>query len=188
MKHTPEHTLRQRFPLPRLIALACVAFALLAQTVSSPAQQTPAALEGEIKALQLKQEENKLQQQILEMQKKISEQKSKAGGSKALEAKLTELEGQVKAFNQPLSELQYQRPAMQKNIDHVWTLVAGIMVFFMQAGFALLEMGAVRAKNAINCAMKGLLDFCSASICYLLFGFTLMYGPSAGGFIGGHSF
>lgn len=84
--------------------------------------------------------------------------------------------------------VQHARPAMQRNIDHVWTLTCGILVFFMQAGFVLLEMGAVRAKNAINCAMKGLLDFCSASICYLLFGFTLMYGPSAGGFIGGHSF
>ena len=55
--------------------------------------------------------------------------------------------------------VQHARPAMQRNIDHVWTLVCGILVFFMQAGFVLLEMGAVRAKNSINCAMKGLLDF-----------------------------
>jgi Amt family ammonium transporter len=80
------------------------------------------------------------------------------------------------------------RPAVQKHVDYVWILISGVMVFFMQAGFAMLEMGSSRAKNSINCAMKGLLDFSSSSISYLLFGFTLMFGPSSGGFIGSHSF
>jgi Amt family ammonium transporter len=81
-----------------------------------------------------------------------------------------------------------ERTQIQRNIDHVWTLLAGILVFWMQAGFAMLEIGFTRAKNSINCAMKGILDFCSAAICYLLFGFTLMFGSSTGsGFVGSFS-
>jgi ammonium transporter, Amt family len=95
---------------------------------------------------------------------------------------------QLKILGDPLKAKKEQRPRLQKNLDYVWTLMCGMMVFFMQAGFALLEMGSARAKNCINCAMKGLLDFSSAAICYLLFGFTLMFGASSGGFIGGHSF
>ena len=140
--------------------------------------------------VQLKQLQAKQQQELLDMQKKIEAQKpASPGDPQYLQKKISELESKLKVYETPVVEVKHARPAIQKNIDHVWTLVAGILVFFMQAGCALLEMGAVRAKNAINCAMKGMLDFCSACICYLLFGFTLMYGPSAGGgFIGGHSF
>lgn len=165
----------------RLLAMACVAGAILLASSGSPAQN---ALESELRALQMKQ-----QQELLDMQKKIAtQQAAKPGDPQFLQNKVYELETKLRTYEQPINEVKHERPAMQKNIDHVWTLVAGIMVFFMQAGFALLEMGAVRAKNSINCAMKGMLDFCSAAICYLLFGFTLMYGPSSGGFIGGHSF
>jgi ammonium transporter, Amt family len=105
--------------------------------------------------------------------------------------------GNVVTYSEALGKLEaphtisskIERPALQRNIDHVWILLCGVLVFWMQAGFAMLEMGLTRAKNSINCAMKGLLDFCSATVCYLLFGFTLMFGPSAGGsgFIGTHS-
>jgi ammonium transporter, Amt family len=95
---------------------------------------------------------------------------------------------ELNSLNKPLNPNRLERPAIQTNVDLVWTLVAGILVFWMQAGFAMLEIGFTRAKNSINCAMKGLLDFCSATVCYLLFGFTLMFGDSkGGGFIGGHS-
>ena len=161
----------------------CLAISLIVVMTPLTQAQDSAKLESELKALQVKQ-----QQELMEMQKKIATQKAKPGDPQYLQKKVVELEAKLKTYEEPIAEVKHERPAMQKNIDHVWTLVAGIMVFFMQAGFVLLEMGAVRAKNAINCAMKGMLDFCSASICYLLFGFTLMYGPSAGGFIGGHSF
>ena len=47
---------------------------------------------------------------------------------------------------------------VQSNLNVVWTLVAGILVFTMQAGFALVETGFTRAKNAANIMMKNLMD------------------------------
>lgn len=179
------HAPRQLWTLRRFLTLAAATCALTALALPSLSlAQAGSGLETELKALQMRQ-----QKELLEMQKKIQAQTAaKPGDPQYLQNKISELELKLKSYEQPVVDVKHQRPAMQKNIDHVWTLMAGIMVFFMQAGFALLEMGSVRAKNSINCAMKGLLDFCSASICFLLFGFTLMYGPSSGGFIGGHSF
>ena len=48
---------------------------------------------------------------------------------------------------------------VQSHADYVWTLVAAALVFFMQAGFAMVEAGFTRAKNAINIMMKNLMDF-----------------------------
>jgi len=48
---------------------------------------------------------------------------------------------------------------VQTHADYVWTLVAAALVFFMQAGFAMVETGFTRAKNAINIMMKNLMDF-----------------------------
>jgi Amt family ammonium transporter len=61
-------------------------------------------------------------------------------------------------------------------IDTLWVLVAAILVFFMQAGFAMLEAGIVRAKNAVNVLTKNLLDFCFASIGFFIFGYAIMFG------------
>ncbi|NOZ63813.1 MAG: ammonium transporter [Caldiserica bacterium] len=61
-------------------------------------------------------------------------------------------------------------------IDTVWTLLAGVLVFFMQAGFAMLEAGFTRAKNACNVLMKNLMDFCFGSIAYWAIGFGIMFG------------
>ncbi|MDL1969273.1 MAG: ammonium transporter, partial [Deltaproteobacteria bacterium] len=47
---------------------------------------------------------------------------------------------------------------VQAHADYVWTLVAAALVFFMQAGFALVEAGFTRAKNAVNIMMKNLMD------------------------------
>ena len=48
---------------------------------------------------------------------------------------------------------------VQSHADYVWTLVAAALVFFMQAGFAMVETGFTRAKNAVNIMMKNLMDF-----------------------------
>jgi len=69
-------------------------------------------------------------------------------------------------------------------IDTVWTLVAGFLVFFMQAGFAMVETGFTRAKNAGNIIMKNLMDFCTGSLVYWLIGFALMFGVDKAGLIG----
>jgi Amt family ammonium transporter len=61
-------------------------------------------------------------------------------------------------------------------LSTLWILIAAILVFFMQAGFSVLEAGLVRAKNAGNVLMKNLLDFSSATLGYFVFGYAIMYG------------
>lgn len=61
-------------------------------------------------------------------------------------------------------------------LDTVWTLLAAVLVMFMQAGFAMLETGFTRAKNACNILMKNLMDFSFGSIAYWIIGFGIMFG------------
>lgn len=68
-------------------------------------------------------------------------------------------------------------------LDTLWILIAAILVFFMQAGFSVLEAGLVRTKNAGNVLMKNLLDFAFAALGYFIFGYAIMYG-SEGLFFG----
>ena len=77
---------------------------------------------------------------------------------------------------------------VQDNLDMVWTLIAGILVFTMQAGFALVETGFTRAKNAANIMMKNLMDFAAGSIGFWLIGSALMFGADAAGLIGKSGF
>lgn len=69
-------------------------------------------------------------------------------------------------------------------IDTMWTLLAGFLVFFMQAGFAMVETGFTRAKNAGNIIMKNLMDFAVGTIAYWLVGFGIMFGASKAGLFG----
>ena len=69
-------------------------------------------------------------------------------------------------------------------VDSVWTLLATGLVFFMQAGFAMVETGFTRAKNAGNIIMKNLMDFAIGSVVFWLIGFSIMFGDSVGGLIG----
>jgi Amt family ammonium transporter len=69
-------------------------------------------------------------------------------------------------------------------VDEVWLVVAAMLVMFMQAGFALVEAGFTRAKNAGNIIMKNFMDFSVGGITYWAFGFALAYGGSTlGGFL-----
>jgi Amt family ammonium transporter len=77
---------------------------------------------------------------------------------------------------------------LKVSVDTVWTLIAAFMVFFMQAGFAMVESGFTRAKNAANIMMKNLMDFSLGSLGYWLVGFALMFGATAGGFLGTSGF
>ena len=65
---------------------------------------------------------------------------------------------------------------------------AGAMVFFMQAGFAMLEAGIVQPKNITNILFKNVTDACIAAICFWLLGYGFAYGKDQGGFIGGSNF
>jgi Amt family ammonium transporter len=68
----------------------------------------------------------------------------------------------------------------QAAMNHLWTLIAAILVVFMQAGFACLTAGFCRAKNVANLLMKNTLDFCIGAIVFLLIGFAFMFGDSSG--------
>ena len=72
---------------------------------------------------------------------------------------------------------------MQLGLDTVWVLIAAFLVFFMQAGFGMVEVGFIRAKNATNILTKNFLDFCMASIGFFAFGYALMFG-AGNGFMG----
>ena len=61
-------------------------------------------------------------------------------------------------------------------LDTVWVLIAGVLVMFMQAGFALLETGFTRSKNAVNILMKNLMDFSFGTLSYWIVGFGIMFG------------
>lgn len=69
-------------------------------------------------------------------------------------------------------------------VDTIWVLFAAALVFFMQAGFAMVETGFTRAKNAGNIIMKNLMDFALGSLVFWIVGFGLIFGPSIGGLIG----
>ncbi|HLA42622.1 MAG TPA: hypothetical protein VJZ27_04260, partial [Aggregatilineales bacterium] len=62
------------------------------------------------------------------------------------------------------------------NLDTVWLLVTAFLVFWMQAGFALVEAGFVRSKNIVNILMKNLFDFCIGTIVFFVLGFGIMFG------------
>ena len=68
--------------------------------------------------------------------------------------------------------------------DTMWVLFATALVFFMQAGFAMVETGFTRAKNASNIIMKNLMDFSVGSLIYWIIGFSIMFGTDVGGFVG----
>lgn len=74
-----------------------------------------------------------------------------------------------------LSEIEI----LQYRGDVLWTCIAAFLVFLMQAGFAMLEAGFTRAKNAVNIMMKNICDFCIGTLAFLAIGFHLMFaGPN----------
>ncbi len=80
------------------------------------------------------------------------------------------------------AETLLQNP--QAPADYVWVLVCGFLVFFMQAGFAMVEAGFCRAKNATNLMAKNTIDFASASLIFMAVGFALMMGKDFNGLFG----
>ncbi len=77
---------------------------------------------------------------------------------------------------------------VQTNLNYVWTIIAAAMVFFMQAGFALLEAGFSRAKNAVNIIMKNVMDASAGALVFFCVGFGLMFGTTWNGLIGTDGF
>ncbi len=74
--------------------------------------------------------------------------------------------------------------AIQSEVFGVWFLIGAALVFWMQAGFAMVEAGFTRAKNTGNILMKNLMDFCIGTPMFILIGFSLLLGSDLFGFIG----
>ena len=64
---------------------------------------------------------------------------------------------------------------MLSSLDTVWTLLAAMLVFFMQPGFALVEAGLTRSKNTANILMKNFCDFMAGTVLFWIIGFGLMF-------------
>ena len=73
---------------------------------------------------------------------------------------------------------------MYSSVDTIWVLLGAALVFFMQTGFAMVETGFTRAKNAGNIVMKNLMDLSLGTIVFWALGFGLMFGKDIGGEIG----
>ena len=74
--------------------------------------------------------------------------------------------------------------AVSSEVFSVWFLIGAALVFWMQAGFAMVEAGFTRAKNTGNIIMKNLMDFCFGSVVFILIGFSLLLGEDLVGLIG----
>ncbi len=74
------------------------------------------------------------------------------------------------------SQLSIDLSDITTGLDTVWVLIAAFLVFFMQAGFGMVEAGFIRAKNTCNILTKNFLDFCMASLGFFLVGYALMFG------------
>ena len=77
---------------------------------------------------------------------------------------------------------------LHSQLDVIWTLLCGMLVFMMQAGFMCLESGFVRQKNTINVAIKNVTDFLISSVAFFIVGFALMFGKGYHGLIGTDGF
>ncbi|KHE70068.1 ammonium transporter [Halobacillus sp. BBL2006] len=74
--------------------------------------------------------------------------------------------------------------AVLESVDMVWIMIAAFLVFFMHAGFAMVESGFTRSKNALNILMKNFMTVSIASVLYFIVGYGIMFGTSGGGIIG----
>ncbi|MFB4168739.1 ammonium transporter [Virgibacillus sp. JSM 102003] len=82
------------------------------------------------------------------------------------------------AYAAPTSE------SLQLSVNLVWVMVAAFLVFFMHAGFAMVETGFTRAKNSLNILMKNFITISVAAILFYILGYALMFGTSLGTIIG----
>ena len=91
---------------------------------------------------------------------------------------------EAEGIGNPMKALSDHAPSM----DMAWTLIASFLIFLMQAGFTLVEVGFTRAKNAGNVVMKNMVDFALGSMGFFLIGYGLMFGTSALGIFGTSDF
>lgn len=86
-----------------------------------------------------------------------------------------------------ITEEKFEEIDMEEILSEVfgiWFLIGAAFVFFMQAGFAMVEAGLTRAKNAGNIIMKNLMDFCLGTVAFLIIGYSFLCGQDFCGLIG----
>ena len=81
-------------------------------------------------------------------------------------------------------EIKTAIDAVSSQTWSVWFLIGAALVFWLQAGFAMVETGFTRAKNAGNIIMKNLMDFCIGTVVFIIIGASLLLGEDLLGFIG----
>jgi len=94
----------------------------------------------------------------------------------------------INGFALEAAEVEESLGAITLAIDTMWIMIAGFMVFFMHAGFSLVEIGFTRSKNTINILMKNMVTISLGVISFFLVGFGIAYGTSISGFMGGSGF
>ncbi len=77
-----------------------------------------------------------------------------------------------------IADVQENVVAVQNNLDHVWILLAGFLVFFMQAGFAMLEGGMIRETGVVNSLAENFMDACVTGIVFFIVGFGIAFGSA----------
>ena len=75
----------------------------------------------------------------------------------------------------------FLQSSIESDLTVMWITIAGFLVFFMHAGFTLVEAGFTQAKNAVNIAMKNLMAISVGTIVYWFIGYSLMYGDTSNG-------
>ncbi len=169
--------------------------ALLLTSIVAPAQETPPAdlggfIERTDKAQsQLLENGNLILQRLQGIERTLTASPAPMPTGtdySAIEKRMAALEAKLAEPAAVATTEEAVEPAAdtQTNVNTVWMVIAAALVFFMQPGFCLLELGLTRAKNAINICMKNFLDFAVGTIAFLFVGFGLMFGTSLSGVIG----
>lgn len=143
-------------------------------------QMNPAELTA-IELQQLKTRQDLLDSSVQNIQREVISNRDVADTNKK---NLDQVIANEQVQNKTIGEMKNT----QINLDFVWIIMSGILVFFMQAGFALLESGAARSKNMVNVLMKNYMDMCVGAIGFSLIGFGLMFGINETGWFGTSKF
>ena len=101
-----------------------------------------------------------------------------------LGGKFPETDPKTKSLEVCNMDMTQVEALISENLFAVWFLIGAALVFWMQAGFAMVEAGFTRAKNSGNIIMKNLMDFCIGTVMFILIGFSLLLGEDFAGFIG----
>lgn len=167
--------------------------AVLAQTTVAPGVQQPQAVQfnqaapinpadlTSIELQQLKTRQDLMESSVQNIQREVISNRDVADTNKK---NLDKVVANEEVQNKNINEVKNT----QINLDFVWIIMSGILVFFMQAGFALLESGAARSKNMVNVLMKNYMDMCVGAIGFSLIGFGLMFGINETGWFGTSQF